>query len=255
MVRARRTALYSVAAVVVFLAAWVLLSRDADPTLLPSPMDTWKAFVELVGNGTLESAIAVSLGRVLAGWILGSVIAIPIGIFAGTSRIARAIIDPFIHFFRFVPALALISLFLLWFGIGEASKVLLIAYAVAFIVVVNTATGAASVPADKVNAVRCLGASRARAVWSVVIPASIPHIFTGMRLGLANAFLVLVAAEALATQTGIGYLIWNARTYFRTDEIFVGILCFGLLGFLGDRLWKLLGTTILRRYLWSSGEY
>lgn len=255
MVRRRRTELYSVAAVAAFLLAWAILSRGADPSLLPSPADTWRAFVQLVGNGTLQDAIAVSLQRVLSGWILGSVIAVPLGILAGTSRIARAVIDPFIHFFRFVPALALISLFILWFGIGEASKINLIAYAVAFIVMVNTATGAASVPVDKTNAVRCLGAGRARTVWSVVIPASVPYIFTGMRLGLANAFLVLVAAEALATQTGIGFLIWNARTFFRTDEIFVGILCFGLLGFLGDRLWKLFGSTALRRYLRSSGEY
>lgn len=255
MVRAHRTQLYSVAAIVVFILAWAFLSRNSDPTLLPSPTLTWKAFVELMGNGTLESSISISLWRVLSGWVLGSAIAIPLGILAGTSRIARAVIDPFIHFFRFVPALAMISLFLLWFGIGEASKVYLIAYAVAFIVVVNTATGAASVPADKVNAVRCLGASRARAVRSVIIPASVPYIFTGMRLGLANAFLVLVAVEALATQSGIGFLIWNARTYFRTDEIFVGIICFGLLGFMGDRLWKFLGSMALRRYLRSSGEY
>lgn len=253
--RLSRTGLYSIATVVLFVVVWQLAANSADPTLLPSPVDTWRAFVELMGNGTLVSAIGISLYRVLLGWILGSLVAVPLGILAGTSRIARAVIDPFIHFFRFVPALALVSLFILWFGIGESSKINLIAYAVGFIVTVNTAAGAASVPDDKINSVRCLGASPAKAVWSVTIPASVPYIYTGMRLGLANAFLVLVAAEALATQNGIGFLIWNARTFFRTDYIFVGILCFGALGFLGDRLWKLLGGTVMRRYLHGSGNY
>lgn len=254
-IRLSRASLYSIVTVVVFVLIWQLVASSTDPTLLPSPAGTWGAFIELVSNGTLASAIGISLYRVFVGWILGSVIAIPLGILAGTSRIARAIIDPFIHFFRFVPALALVSLFILWFGIGESSKINLIAYAVGFIVTVNTAAGAASVPADKINSVRCLGASPARAVWSVTIPASVPYIYTGMRLGLANAFLVLVAAEALATQNGIGFLIWNARTFFRTDYIFVGILCFGALGFIADRLWKLLGGTVMRRYLHGAGNY
>ncbi|MGI5157281.1 ABC transporter permease [Microbispora sp. CA-102843] len=240
---------------VVFVGLWQLATLRSDPTLFPPPMTVVGAAADLVSDGTLGSAILVSLQRVFLGWIAGSVVAIPLGILAGTSRVARAIVDPFIHFFRFVPALALVSVFILWFGIGEASKVNLVAYSAAFIVMVNTASGAASVHADKLNAARSMGAGRLDLLRSVVVPAAVPHIFTGMRLALANAFLVIVAAEALATQNGIGFLIWNARTYFRTDQIFVGILCFGILGFIADRLWKLIGSAFLRRFLFSAGGY
>ncbi|MGW0588557.1 ABC transporter permease [Streptosporangium sp. NPDC002607] len=255
MGRLRRSSLYSVAAVVAFVILWQLATLGTDPTLFPPPTTVADAAVELISNGTLGSAILISLQRVFLGWILGSVIAIPLGILAGTSRVARAIVDPFIHFFRFVPALALVSVFILWFGIGEASKVNLVAYSAAFIVMVNTASGAASAHPDKLNAARSMGAGRVTLLRAVVFPATVPHIFTGMRLALANAFLVIVAAEALATQNGIGFLIWNARTYFRTDQIFVGILCFGILGFIVDRLWKRIGSTFLRRYLFSAGGY
>ena len=255
MVRRRGLSLISIVAVIAFIGLWQLAVRGADPSLFPSPTDVTSALVDLIENGTLSSAIGISLQRVFLGWTLGSVIAIPLGILAGTSQVARAIIDPFVHFFRFVPALALVSLFILWFGIGEASKVNLVAYAAAFIVTVNTATGAASVPADKLNAARCMGASRFEVLRSVVVPATVPYIFTGMRLALANAFLVIVAAEALATQNGIGFLIWNARTFFRTDQIFVGNLCFGMLGYVCDRIWKLIGNTVLRRYLHGTGAY
>jgi len=250
-----RYALYSVLAVIGFIAIWQLASASANPKLFPPPSQVLTSFWDLARSGTLGTAVGASLRRVLLGWLLGSVIAIPLGILAGTSRAARAIIDPFIHFFRFVPALALISLFILWFGVGESSKINLVAYAAGFIITVTTASGAASVPADKVNAARCLGATRLQVLRRVVIPSTVPSIFTGMRLALANAFLVIVAAEALATQSGIGYLIWNARNFFRTDQIFVGIICFGLLGFLGDRLWKLLGTRVLGRYMRASGGY
>lgn len=241
-----------VAAAIVF---WHLMSQRYDPQLLPSPWTVVEAFDELIENGRLWDAIWVSLQRVYKGWILGSVIAIPIGLLAGTSRLARAAIDPFIHFFRFVPALALTSLFILWFGIGEGSKVNLIAYAVAFTVLVTTAAGSSSINQDKLLGARTLGAGRLTLFFRVVLPASFAPIYTGMRLALANAFLVLVAAEAIAAQEGIGFLIWNARTFFRTDFMFVGIICFGALGFLSDRLWRLLGTTVFSRYLSDLGDY
>ena len=201
MVGGRRSALYSVAAVVVFVVLWQLATLNTDPTLFPPPTTVADAAVELITNGTLGSAILISLQRVFLGWILGSVIAIPLGILAGTSRVARAIVDPFIHFFRFVPALALVSVFILWFGIGEASKVNLVAYSAAFIVMVNTASGAASVHADKLNAARSMGAGRFTLLRAVVFPATVPHIFTGMRLALANAFLVIVAARRSPPRT------------------------------------------------------
>lgn len=247
--------LLSFGTIAVALLLWWWGSRNADPLLLPTPASVWDAAWELGRSGELWNAVSTSSRRVLVGWILGCGIAVPIGILAGWSKVLRSIIDPFIHFFRFVPALALVSLFLLWFGIGESSKTNLIAYSSAFVVVVTTAAGASAVEPDKVDAARCFGATRLQTFIRVVVPATVPAIHTGMRLALANAFLVIMAAEALATQSGVGFLVWNARTYFRTDQIFVGIVCFGVLGFSADRLWRHGGRRLLGRYLRKTGDY
>ena len=252
---APKAAAVSAAAVAVVLAGWSVWSAGYDPLLLPSPGKVAGAAGELWRGDRLQDDIWISLQRVFRGWVIGSVIAIPIGLLAGISKYARAAVDPFIHFFRFVPAIALTSLFILWFGIGEASKVNLIVYAVTFVVLVSTAAGASSVNPDKILGARTLGANRFDLFFRVILPGTFSSIFTGMRLALANAFLVIVAAEAIAAQEGIGFLIWNARTFFRTDFVFVGIFCFGVLGFVSDRLWKLLGRTLLARYLTDLGDY
>tara|TARA_Y100001970_G_C14150695_1_gene812530 strand:+ start:184 stop:951 length:768 start_codon:yes stop_codon:yes gene_type:complete len=239
---------------VVFLI-WHFAAKGMHPILLPGPIKVGGALIELAQSGMLWDAIKISLTRVFSGWLLGSSIAIPLGLFAGTSLAARAALDPFIHFFRFVPALALVSLFILWFGVGELAKVNLIAFAVGFVTLVTTASGASSIDSDKLNGAKSLGANHLDLFLKIILPATLPSIFVGMRLALANAFLVIVAAEALAAQEGIGFLIWNARTFFRTDFIFVGIMCFGGLGFICDRLWKLFGRTIISRYLTKLGNY
>jgi ABC-type nitrate/sulfonate/bicarbonate transport system permease component len=255
MVARRWLILVSIVSVVMFILVWHQFSRNADPSLFPTPRASWDGAVELWIAGILWDSMWISVQRAMKGWLLGAFIGIPIGLAAGASRLFRAVVDPFIHFFRFVPALALISVFLLWFGIGESSKVNLVVYATAFVIIVSTAGGAAAVPTDKRDAARCLGASRVQVFLQVTVPSTVPAIFLGMRLALANAFLVIVAAEALGTRSGIGYLIWNSRTYFRTDHIFVGIVCLGVLGFSFDRVWRLVGRTILQRFLRREGNY
>lgn len=251
----RGAILISTLVVGITIGIWQVGSWNYNPQLLPGPAKVATGTAELSDSGLLWDSIAISLERVFKGWLLGSGIAIPLGLLAGVSRFARAALDPFIHFFRFVPALALTSLFILWFGIGETSKVNLVGYAALFVVLITTATGASSVHPDKVNSAQTLGANRRDVFLKVALPATFPSIFVGMRLALANAFLVIVAAEAIAAQEGIGFLIWNSRTFFRTDFMFVGIFCFGVLGFTCDRLWKLLGNTVLRRYLTGVGSY
>jgi len=251
----RLTLAVSIGAIVVVIALWQIGSTGADPTLFPSPWSVVLAFGGSVVDGSLWANVGISVLRVIEGWALGSAIAIPVGVLAGTSRYFRAALDPFIHFFRFVPALALTSLFLLWFGIGEASKVYLIAWACAFTVVIPAAEAASGVHRDKIDAARTFGASRWQVLGQVIIPAAIPGVYTGMRLALATAFLVVVAAEALAASSGIGWLVWNSRTYFRTDLIFVGVFCFGILGFISDRIWRYLGLTVFRRFLRAKGNY
>jgi NitT/TauT family transport system permease protein len=253
--RAQITTVVSVASVCLVIFGWHLLSFQYSPQLLPSPVAVLEGAGELIVSGRLWGSISISLQRVFTGWLYGSVIGIPLGLLAGSSKYSRAALDPFIHFFRFVPALALTSLFILWFGIGEASKVNLVAYAVVFVVLVSTASGVSSINKDKILGAKSLGARRADLFFKIYLPATFTSIFTGMRLALANAYLVIVAAEAIAAQEGIGFLIWNSRTFFRTDYMFVGIFCFGFLGFISDRLWRLLGRTLLSRFLTQLGGY
>jgi len=239
-----------------FLAVWQLASTLlVDPFFLPPPTEVLKGGIELASEGTLHSSVLISMMRILSGWLLGSAVAIPIGLLVGTSVVARAIVDPFIHFFRFVPAIALVTLFIVWFGVGEESKILLIAYATAFIVMVNTASGVVAIPQEKIDAARCLGAGRGQVFVHVIVPASVPAIYVGMRLALASSFLVIVAAEMLAANSGLGYLIWTSRLYFRIDWMFAAIVLLGLLGFLTDRAWKTLGQRLLRRYLRNMANY
>lgn len=251
-----RSLAYTVVSVVLGLAVWQLLSAFVvDPFFLPAPRTVATAFWDLTKAGTLPRYTEVSLKRIFAGWLIGSAVAIPIGLAVGAFRFARALVDPYLHFFRFIPAIALVSLFMAWFGIGELAKVLLIVYATSFIVAVNTATGVASIPDDKLNAARCLGAGPIRMFFSVTLPAAVPSIFVGMRLAMASSYLVIVAAEMVAANSGLGYLIWNSRLFFRVDWMFAGILTIGILGFLTDRAWRWFGRIVLRRFLREASRY
>jgi NitT/TauT family transport system permease protein len=258
--RARRSAragwLVPLAGPLLVIVAWQLASGPLiDPFLLPPPSSVAQGLVELWSDGTLQESTLVSLGRILAGWLVGSLVGVPIGLAVGYFRLARRLIDPFIHFFRFVPAISLITLFILWLGVGEASKIGLIAYATGFIVLVNTATGVGAIPPDKLNAARILGASPRQVFVWVVAPATVPYIFTGMRLGMATAFVVIVGAEIIAANSGLGYLVWTSRLYFRVDWIFGGVIVIGILGYLTDRLWGWIGRHIFGRYLRHSITY
>lgn len=252
----KRYPLYALASVALSIVLWQWVSTSfIDPFFLPPPTAVVKGAIELLRNGTLVKYIAASLGRIFAGWLVGSLIAIPIGLLVGSSRILRSMIDPFIHFFRFIPAIALVTLFIVWFGVGEVSKILLIVYATGFVVMINTATGVTAIPDEKLDAARCLGANRRQLFCHVTIPATLPHVYVGMRLAMASSFLVIVAAEMLAANSGLGYLIWTSRLYFRIDWMFTGIITLGLLGFVTDRLWRFLGTTVMGRYVRELGRY
>lgn len=248
--------LVSIGVVLAFATVWQVASTYLiDPFFLPPPSDVLRGMWELISDGTLFVHIGASLQRIFAGWILGSIVAIPLGLFAGLSRIGRAVLDPFIHFFRFVPAIALITLFIVWFGTGEMSKIALVLYATTFTTMVNTATGVAAIPPDKLDAARILGATPRQVFLWIVIPASVPYIFLGMRLALATAFLVIVAAEIVAANSGLGFLIWNSRLHFAIDWLFAGILTIGVLGYASDRLWMWIGRGRLGKYLVDAGTY
>ncbi|GAK41167.1 ABC transporter permease [Paenibacillus urinalis] len=227
---------------------WHLLSLVYEPEILPGPLYTLQGGYELFMDGTLLQYIGISSYRVLLGWTLGSLLAIPVGITIGKVHAIRLFAEPFLNFIRFIPPIAFITLFLVWFGIGETSKIMLILYATFFIVTLNTLTGVLSVEEDKIRSARSMGASEWQIVLHVIVPATVPYMFTGIRLAMGTSFMAIIGAEMIASNEGVGYLIWNSRLFFRTDWIFVGLLCLGLMGFLTDRIVGLIGRKLLSRY-------
>lgn len=230
------------------IGGWQIAASIYGPDIIPGPVATWNGAAELLADGSLLSYIGISFYRVFVGWVLGSLVAIPLGLIIGRVTIVRVFAEPFLNFIRFIPPIAFITLFLVWFGIGEQSKIALIMYATLFIVMMNTLTGVLAVEEDKVRAARSLGASEWQILIHVVIPATVPYMFTGIRLAMGTSYMAIIGAEMIAANEGLGYLIWNSRLFFRTDWIFVGLICLGLIGFLTDRLVGLLGRKLLYRY-------
>ncbi|MBM7650954.1 NitT/TauT family transport system permease protein [Neobacillus cucumis] len=232
----------------VVLLIWSIAAALSDPQFLPSPLVVWQGAVDLSKDGSLFYFMWASFLRVIIGWTLGNLIAIPIGLLIGRFTGLRVLLDPIINFVRFIPPLAFITLFMLWFGIGEQSKIFLIMYATFFIVIINTITGVLFVEEDKIRSARSMGASEVQIMFHIIIPASLPYIFTGAKLAMGSSFMAIVGAEMVAANEGIGYMIWNARLYFKTDWIFVGLVTLGLMGFFMDRVLTLIGKVVLKRY-------
>ena len=230
------------------LTAWQVLSMQYSPTFLPSPAETWEGARDLAEDGTLFDSIVASGRRILIGWGLGLAVGIPVGLFMGRFSIVRRLLDPYIEFFRFIPPIAFVTLAVIWLGVGESSKVVLIFYTTVFIVTINTIAGVLAVDEMKLRAAESLGANRARIMTSVIVPASVPYMVTGARLAMGNSFLTIVSAEIVAAQEGLGALIWTSRNYGRTEWVFVGIVALGILGFLFDRVIRWTARRFLRRY-------
>jgi ABC-type nitrate/sulfonate/bicarbonate transport system permease component len=217
--------------------AAVFLVRSA---LFPPPWPVLERAWVLIEDSILQDQVVASMRRILQGFLIGSAAGIPIGLAIGSFRPVRMLLEPWTEFFRFIPAVAMITVAVIWFGIGEESKVFLIAYTTIFVVIISTAAGVGAVGRDKVRAAQCLGASRMQVFALVALPATVPYILTGMRLAMANAFVTIVAAELVASNDGLGKLLWDARLFMQIEDIFVALISLGLLGFLTDRVFRLL---------------
>ena len=230
------------------LLIWQLASMFNKPEFLPSPWKTLQGLGEIFESGVLMQDIGISLQRVAIGWGRGILIAVPLGLLIGNFKAFRSLVEPLINFFRFVPAIGFLTLFLMWFGVGEASKTVLITYASIFPIIINTVAAVGAINPTRYQAAESLGASRWQRFLHVTVPGAVPGIFTGVRLGLSAAIISIVGAEMLAADSGLGYLVYTSRLYYRTDWIFVGIVILGLLGFLADRLLRLLAKVLLKHY-------
>lgn len=233
------------------LALWQLAATLTDNILFPTATDTLAALLSQAASGELLEHMGASLARVFAGWVTGGVLGIVAGLLIGQFRPVRDFLEPTIQFLRFVPAIAWITPFTIWAGVGELSKIMLITYGVTFMVLINTMVGVYTIAPNKIRAARSLGASPVDIFVHVTFPASIPFILTGLRIGLGNGFMMLIAAEMLAAERGLGFIIFNSRLYLATDLIFVGIVCLGALGLLCDYLLVTIGRRFLGRYLGS----
>ena len=216
--------------------------------LFPPPSVVFRKAMVLLRNGVLIEHLWASVQRILAGFIAGSLLGIPIGLAMGSFRSLRKILEPYTEFLRFIPSVAMITVAVIWFGIGEASKIFLIVYTTIFIVILNTAAGVSAIAPNKIRAAQALGATRAQIFLHVALPATVPYILTGMRLAMANSFTTIVAAELIAANEGLGKMLWDGRMFMLVDDIFVSLVCLGLLGFAVDRMFRWSIYTFAGRY-------
>ena len=248
-----RLALLRCSSIVIFFALWAAFSfanarylKFFNPVLMPSPLDVLHTGVELVESGELQRDILASLSRVLQGFGIAAFVGVALGMAVGRSRLLENLVDPMLELLRPIPPLAFLPMMVLWFGIGEASKISFIAYAAFFPIFTTTLEGIKYVDPLLLRAAESLGASRRDLFRYVVLPAATPSIITGLRLGFGLSFFVIVAAEFIAADAGLGYLINDARTFFLVSQMLLGAAVIGLIGFAFNRLLRLLEARLLR---------
>jgi taurine transport system permease protein len=210
------------------------------PLFLPSPMAVYGKFITAmtdgVANSTLTEHTMASLTRVFGAFFLACVTAIPIGIWMGVSRVARGLFDPIIEFYRPLPPLAYLPLVIIWLGIGEFPKIFLIYLAIFAPMAIAARAGVKSVSIEQIHAAYAMGATRSQIVWHVIMKAALPEIFTGMRIGIGVGWTTLVAAEMVAADRGLGFMVLNAAQYLASDTVIMGIIVIGVFAFAFDLL-------------------
>ncbi len=239
----------------ILLFAWWLATRNRDYGLVPSPGEVVTAVLDLAAgdegdafSGRLPAHILASMERVYGAFALAALVALPLGLLIGRLRLARDLLDPLLQLLRPIPVTAWLPLSMILFGLGARSAFFLVALGAFFPILLNTSFAVRSVEPRLFEAAAMLGVSPARMFPKVVLPASLPGIFTGLRLGLGFAWVVIVVGEMTGVQTGLGAMIMDARQLSRTDVIVAGMATIGLLGFLSDFAILSLGKRLLR---WS----
>ncbi len=220
------------------LVAWIVTSATGvlDPKTLSAPWTVVTTTWELIGDGRLQSNLWTSVQRALIGGAIGVVLGLVLALAAGLSRIGEALIDGPVQIKRSIPTLALMPLAILWFGIGEEMKILLIALSVFVPVYINTYSALRGIDARYVELAETLDLSRAQFVRRIALPGALPGFFTGLRLAVTISWLALVVVEQVNASSGIGYLMYQARNYGMTEIIIVGLVVYAILGFGSDLL-------------------
>jgi sulfonate transport system permease protein len=240
---------------VLLLAVWELVSRSGavDPLFLPPPSRAIAELFTLIASGELLKALGISLYRVFFGFALAAIFGVALGALMGRNRAFDDLLDPLVELLRPISPLALFPLAILWFGIGDASKVFVIALAASFPVILNTYAGVRSINPNLLRASRSLGANRRELFTGVILPGSLPHIFTGIRLAWGISWIVIVAAEMVGASAGIGYMVLEAQQTFRTERLFAGIVVIAAIGLLTDFGFRALQRLLLPWYRETEG--
>jgi ABC-type nitrate/sulfonate/bicarbonate transport system permease component len=248
-VRALRLKLAAVAG---FLALWsaaagaVVLLKLFNPIFLPGPWVVFGALVTLAAKGQLWGHVAATLERVAIGFSTGAVLAIALGLPCGHFRAVRNVVEPVVELLRPIPPLAMLPLFIVWVGIGETSKIGFITYATFFPTFLTTVHAVGRMDPLLVRAAQSLGARPSQLFFRVILPAALPEMLTGIRLGVALSFFVIVISEFIGAEEGLGYLINDGRNFFLVPQMLGAAVLLGLLGYAGNLLVRLAERRLLR---------
>ncbi|HED3064500.1 TPA: taurine ABC transporter permease TauC [Kluyvera ascorbata] len=228
----------SLATLAVLLVIWwaVAAAHWVSPLFLPAPGQVLNKLLTIASpqgfmDATLWQHLAASLGRIVVALLAATLIGIPVGIAMGLSPTVRGILDPLIELYRPVPPLAYLPLMVIWFGIGEISKILLIYLAIFAPVAMSTLAGVKSAQQVRIRAAQSLGANRAQVLWLVILPGALPEILTGLRIGLGVGWSTLVAAELIAATRGLGFMVQSAGEFLATDVVLAGIAVIAIIAF------------------------
>jgi taurine transport system permease protein len=243
--------IYSLLSMTVLIIGWIVICRMqiVPPLFWPSPTAVihkfWLISTEGYRGHTLFGHFLISTYRVLAGFSVGCLLGIPLGIGMGLSKIIRGSFDPIIELYRPVPPLAYIPIIIIWMGIGDSGKIMLLFLATFAIMVISARSGVKSVTIEKIHAAYSLGASRAQVLRYVILVNALPEIFTGMRVAMGVAWGTLVAAEMVAATAGLGWMVLNAARYLRTDIVIMGVIVMGMVGYGFDMIMRLVERKVI----------
>jgi ABC-type nitrate/sulfonate/bicarbonate transport system permease component len=231
-------AILRASSVVLFFLAWFVVTwannsfmRWYNPMLIPTPMAVLDVGIEMARSGELWTDIGASMYRVVLGFCFAALLGVSAGVMVCRNRTAASLVEPIVEMFRPIPSLAFLPILVLWFGIGETSKVVFIAYATFFPIFTSTRLGMRQIDPVLIRAARSMGANRRDLFRYVELPAASPSILSGLRMGFGMSFFVIVAAEFIAAESGLGYLINNSRTYFDVARMLLGAIVIGVIGF------------------------
>lgn len=227
------------------IAVWV---SQANVAILPPPQLTLATLWDLILSGELARHTLASLSRVVSAWGISTLVAVPLGLAMARSRTFERLLDPVIELFRPISPLAWIPLAILWFGIGETGKVFIIFVATFFPILLNTVSGVKGVDPVLIRAGRVLGChNEATLFWRVILPAAMPTIIVGLRIAFGTGWAAIIAAELVAAQSGLGYLIADGMEILRSDLVLAGMIAIGVLGVLIDSVFRFIG----KQYDWG----